>query len=175
MSLRHPTCADRPAGPTRRAVSWAVAVAIGLGGCSAPAPQQQITIGLRNPTVPLAGTSRFDAGRLAGDWQTLACLGTCAQAPRYAVGGDGIVLRTVEGVQDAFAVQAPGVLRAVADGRRLVVMWMDEGFRTAAVGDADGTWAAVIDRGRGSPDRTAAAIEILDFNGWDVSQIKRVK
>ena len=54
--------------------------------------------------------------------------------------------------------------------------WVDDGFRTAAVGDAAGTWAAVIDRARpGGADRVSAATEILDFNGWDVSRIQRVE
>jgi apolipoprotein D and lipocalin family protein len=54
-------------------------------------------------------------------------------------------------------------------------MWVDEGFRTAAVGDANGRWAAILDRNAtSSPDRIKAATEILDFNGWDISQLRKV-
>ena len=80
-----------------------------------------------------------------------------------------MIRETAEG-QAAYNVEGPGILRGQDT---LVVMWVDDGFRTAAIGNADGTWAAVIDRtGRAAPDRLAAATEILDFNGWDVAKLK---
>ena len=73
-------------------------------------------------------------------------------------------------------ITAPGVLRQVEGDGTLVVMWVDEGFRTAAVGDADGRWAAILNRNRkAAPDRIAAATEILDFNGWDVAKLRKVE
>ena len=69
-----------------------------------------------------------------------------------------------------------GVLRSAEDGEALVVMWVDDGFRTAAVGGSGGQAAAIIDRApTGGADRIAAAREILDFNGWDVSRLREVE
>ncbi len=106
----------------------------------------------------------------------MACIGLCAREVRYVVATDDAFVRVADGVSQGHAVTAPGVLRAHGGGQTLVVMWVDDGFRTAAVGDAAGTWAAVIDRARpGGADRVEAAREILDFNGWDVSQIQSVE
>lgn len=149
-----------------------------VAGCSGtPAPSSDdISIGLRNPTVPLGGTSRFDTERFTGTWQTVDCLGRCAAIAQYVRATDGVIFRQADGTGTAYTLSAPGILRATAGDHTLVVMWVDEGFRTAAIGDADGRWAAIIDRTRtSSSDRRRAAIEILDFNGWDVSQIKRVE
>ncbi|NNE53546.1 MAG: hypothetical protein HKN30_14230 [Sulfitobacter sp.] len=131
---------------------------------------------LRNPTVPFGGTSRFDVRRFAGDWTTSACIGECAAQVSYAWLGGRKVLRQAEGLDRVYEVTAPGILRTLGGDQILVVMWVDEGFRTAAVGDADGRWAAVIDRaGQQSADRTRAAEEILDFNGWDAAKLRKIK
>lgn len=154
----------------RRGALW-----IGLGamvGCAPVAPQDQ-QIALRNPAVPLGGTTRFEMGRFSGDWVTVACLGRCVAASHYRIGEDGTFVRRAAGRQVAYRAAGPGVLRAVGDDARLVIMWVDDGFRTAAIGDADGTWAAVIDRRKiASRDRKRAALEILDFNGWDVAKLR---
>ncbi len=143
-----------------------------LASC-AVAPVPDVRIGLRNPTVPLGGTSRFEVSRFAGDWQTVRCLGSCPRAVRYDVATDGVFLRTAGDTQTPYLISAPGILREMGGEGTLVVMWVDEGYRTAAVGDADGAWAAVLNRNRRSaPDRIRAATEILDFNGWDVAKIR---
>lgn len=152
----------------------ALALVLMLAGCVA-APLPDVSIGLRNPTAPIGGTSRFDAARFAGDWHVLRCLGACAARVRYDLGTNGQLQQQAAAEQTLFTVTAPGVLRSAAPEQTLVVMWIDEGFRTAAVGDADGRWAAVIDRSAASsPDRIKAATEILDFNGWDISQLRKV-
>lgn len=131
-------------------------------------------MGLRNPTVPIGGTSRFDPRRFEGRWLTVACLGRCDATVHYVLAGDGKYTRETEQGRQTYILGAPGVLRAEDREEMLVVMWLDEGFRTAAVGDADGRWAAIIDRtGRGGADRMAAAREILDFNGWDIGKLRK--
>ena len=40
----------------------------------------------------------------------------------------------------------------------------------------DGSGAAILDRATtGGADRIAAAREILDFNGWDTGQLRRLQ
>lgn len=137
---------------------------------SPPAP-----LPLRNPTAPLGGTTRFNAGDFAGDWHTVACLGICAAQARYSMATDGVFLRGTAAGAASYRQTGPGILRDTTSDGILVVMWVDEGFRTAAVGDADGTWAAVIDRRPGgAADRIKAATEILDFYGWDISRLQKV-
>lgn len=166
---RHRTCTGRTPYVHRRIA--ACVTALTLTACSMP-QVEDVEIGLRNPTTPLGGTSRFDVSRFAGEWRTLQCLGTCDSTVQYVEATDGVLLRRADDDKTPFLVPSPGVLREMGGAETLVVMWVDEGFRTAVVGDAEGRWAAVIDRGAGSADRLAAAREILDFNGWDVSQLR---
>jgi apolipoprotein D and lipocalin family protein len=146
-----------------------------ISACAAP-PAANVEIGFRNPTAPIGGTSRFDKARFAGDWSTVACLGTCATEVRYVVATDDVFVRQAEGQDTPYLISAPGVLRQMGGDETLVVMWIDEGFRTAAIGDADGRWAAILNRNRkAARDRITAATEILDFNGWDVAKLRKVE
>jgi len=55
----------------------------------------------------------------------------------------------------------------------LWVIWVDDGFRTAAIGTPDGSYGWIIDRRpEGGADRLKAAAEILAFNGYDVARMK---
>ena len=147
---------------------------LALSGCDTEVVGPQGGL-LRNPTAPLGGSSRFDTASFQGAWQTVSCIGTCASSETYRLARDGVFIRTADGVLAPYAVTAPGVLRVGDTDRTLVVMWIDEGIRTAAIGDADGRWAAVIDRtAASSPDRLKAATEILDFYGWDTAKMKAV-
>ncbi len=133
-------------------------------------------IGFRNPTAILGGTSRFDARKFAGDWIAVSCLGPCAPKESYKAATDGVYLRTIAGETKDYVITSPGVLRRQGSADRLVVMWVDTGFRTAVIGDADGRWAAILDRSANpGRDRIAAAIEILDFNGWDTTRLQKVR
>lgn len=160
----------------RRGAAILGVMLVGLAGCAATPPAPDPPLLLRNPTAPFGGTSRFEVARFAGDWITVGCIGTCASKVRYVVATDDVFVRQVADESTGYVIEAPGVLRKIGSADRLVVMWVDTGFRTAAVGDADGRWAAVIDRtGRGGVDRIAAAREILDFNGWDLSKLREVR
>ena len=53
----------------------------------------------------------------------------------------------------------------------LWVLWVDDDFRTAVIGTPDGRFGWIMDRpGQASRDRTRAAREILDFNGYDTDR-----
>lgn len=149
---------------------------LALGACAAKqAGYPAGTLPLRNPTAPLGGSARFDPGRFSGDWVTRACMGPCVPSVSFTQSLTGAVSESDARGSRAYLPDAPGVLRATAGDDVLVVMWVDEGFRTAALGLADGSRAAIIDRSpTGGADRIAAAREILDFNGWDVSQLRGV-
>ncbi len=150
---------------------------ITLVGCAAEKTANSgSSAGYRNPSAIIGGTTRFDVSQFAGDWVTILCLGPCVPSERYQEATDGVYLRTVAGKTEDYVVTAPGVLRRQGSTDRLVVMWVDTGFRTAVIGDADGRWAAILDRSATpAHDRIAAAIEILDFNGWDTSRLHEVR
>ena len=155
---------------------YAVGVALVLLAACAKAPDTAKTGVLRDPAAIMGGTLRFDVARFAGEWITVSCIGTCARRERYQAATDGVYLRIVAGQTEDYVVTAPGVLRRQGSTERLVVMWVDTGFRTAVIGDADGRWAAILDRSaKPGPDRVAAATEILDFNGWDTTRLRKVK
>jgi apolipoprotein D and lipocalin family protein len=152
-------------------------IAGALAGCAAKDVGYPTgAVPLRNPTAPLGGTSRFDVGRFTGDWVTRACMGPCVSSVSFTQSLTGAVAETDARGSRAYLPDAPGILRATEGEDVLVVMWVDEGFRTAVVGLADGSRASIIDRnGTGGADRMTAAREILDFNGWDVSQLRGVQ
>jgi len=55
------------------------------------------------------------------------------------------------------------------------VLWVDEGYRTAVVGAPNGRSGWILNRDPQIPaDRLAAAREILDFNGYDLSRLETV-
>ena len=60
--------------------------------------------------------------------------------------------------------------------REFWVLWVDEGFRTAVLGNKQGDFGWIVDRSTtGGADRIKAAREILDFNGYNVSLLRTVK
>ena len=53
------------------------------------------------------------------------------------------------------------------------MVWVDEGYRTAAIGTPDGSFGWVLDRAAsGGGDRITAAREILEFNGYDEGALR---
>lgn len=83
---------------------------------------------------------------------------------------EGLWLATPTG-QGRFALTRPD-----GSARDLWVLWVDEGFRTAVIGNPAGDFGWILDRApKGGADRIKAAQEILDFNGYDISQLRMRK
>ncbi|MBT3467230.1 MAG: hypothetical protein HN456_08665 [Rhodobacteraceae bacterium] len=61
-------------------------------------------------------------------------------------------------------------------GEALIIMWVDGGFRTAVLGTPSRQVGYILDR-KPNPrkDRLKAAIEFLQFYGWDTRRLKRTK
>ncbi|MGB0440872.1 MAG: hypothetical protein ACPGFC_12345, partial [Paracoccaceae bacterium] len=56
--------------------------------------------------------------------------------------------------------------------RQMVVVWVDEGFRTAALATRDGSYAVIVDRAKtGGGDRIVAAKSVLAHNGFAVARM----
>jgi len=143
-----------------------------------PAPSD-ITFG--NPSANIGATTRFDPVRFAGDWHVVARFVETGEtaahdviAVTYQQGKDRIVVVASEGAQ-TYAYDGTAVLRP-KQGDPLIIMWVDEGFRTAVLGTPSGRVGYILDR-KPNPrkDRLKAATEILKFYGWDTRRLKRTK
>ena len=143
-----------------------------------PAPSD---ITFRNSSANIGATTRFDPVRFAGDWHVVARFVETGEtvahdviAVTYQQGKDRIVVVASEGAQ-TYAYDGTAVLRP-KQGDPLIIMWVDEGFRTAVLGTPSGRVGYILDR-KPNPrkDRLKAATEILKFYGWDTRRLKRTK
>jgi apolipoprotein D and lipocalin family protein len=154
-----------------------------LAGCGAQG--LALNEGYRDPSALIGSTSRYDAARFEGAWVVRGSFETAAPAtvsfvnstggPAFQVcddGGncDGLWLATSTG-QGRYSLTRPN-----GETQSLWVLWVDEGFRTAVVGNPAGDFGWILDRKpTGGADRITAAQEILDFNGYDISQLRMRK
>ena len=167
---------------------------IALGACAADVPAP-VPLGpsYRDQTAPIGITSRFDPKKFEGVWYVRAgfdpSLGRMAfrmiDAPKGPVMRLGAFVCDPAGICGDFSEDLP--VKRMGKGRYSVrmpnglsrefwVLWVDEGFRTAVLGNKTGEFGWILDRStKGGADRMKAAREILDFNGYDVSQLRTVK
>lgn len=155
-----------------------------MSGCSAieqAAPVSQ-AISYRNQTQPIASKALFEPMRFAGDWRVVAGY----PGPDLCQGGRLSI--EVTGAQFTETLRCPdrseprvlsgksvGPGRYQAGAQTRWVLWTDEGYRTAVIGTPDGSMAWILDRTARIPaDRRAAARELLDFNGYDLSRLQEV-
>lgn len=169
----------------------AAVVAAGLAGCAGLSLS-----GYRDTSVPIASAAAFDPEAYQGLWYEIArfpvpfqegCAAVTAEYRLLEGGGLSVLntcregtidgpLRTIEGRAD---ITGPGRLKVAFDGVPFIrgdywVLWVDEGYRTAVVGVPNGRAGWILNREpRIPPDRLRAALEVLDFNGYDVTRIVR--
>jgi apolipoprotein D and lipocalin family protein len=147
----------------------------------------------REQEVTIASAAAFDAERYLGRWYEVArfpnpfqsnCPGAIAD---YSAGDGELLVRNL--CLDANAMVIDEITGTATDeglGRLSVrlqgvpvaapywVLWVDEGYRTAVVGAPNGRVGWILNRDPDIPeDRLIAAREVLDFNGYDVSQLQR--
>ena len=136
--------------------------------------------GYRDQSAPIGATTRFDAQQFSGQWIIAASFTPQKKAPITfvrALEGAGLRVSTNEipRIAGFYREGVPGeLIPLLAEQETLVVMWVDDDFRTAAIGTASGSLGLVLDReGELPADRAQAVRDILDFYGWDTSQLKR--
>ncbi len=148
----------------------------------------------RDTTVPIASKALFDPGQYLGLWHEVArfpvpfeagCVNVTAE---YDLRPDWLlsVLNTCFDADGAVKSTIDGTAEIVGPGRLVVrfgsvpfvaadywVLWVDESYRTAVVGTPNGRAGWILNRDPTIPaDRLAAAQEILDFNGYDLSRLQ---
>ena len=173
-------------------------VVLALGACAAtapPPPPAAIPQGAtyRDQSAPIGATSRFDAAKFDGVWYARA--GFDPNRPkliyRMQLAQKNPIVRIGAPVCDASGVCGYTSQDLVATRRGTgrydvvlpngavsdyYVLWVDEGFRTAVLGNKAGRFGWILDRSTtGGADRIRAAREILDFNGYDLSKLKVIQ
>ena len=149
----------------------------------------------RDESVNIASSANFDPSQYLGRWYEVYrypnpfqsdCAGAIAE---YGLSETPGVLTVNNICLDANGVPTDAITGAATDeglGRLSVrlqgvpvaapywVLWVDEGYRTAVVGAPNGRVGWILNRDPDIPaDRLAAAREVLDFNGYDLSQLQR--
>lgn len=171
-------------------------LALLLAGCGGSEEPVSLFAVYRDPGVPIASKALFEPERYLGLWHEVArypvifeqgCVGVTAEYGLRADGllsvrntcrnPDGTVRSVIEGTAEVvgpgrFKVRFGSVPFVAAD---YWVLWVDEGYRTAVVGTPNGRAGWILNRDPEIPaDRLAAAREILDFNGYDLSRLEMV-
>jgi apolipoprotein D and lipocalin family protein len=163
-------------------------VAVLLCGCGA------LSGSYRDQSVMIASSANFDPSRYLGRWYEVArypnpfqadCAGSYVD---YQAGPGGQILvrnscldasgAVIAEIGGTAQVAGPGRLSVRLDGVPVAapywVLWVDEGYRTAVVGQPNGRAGWVLNREPEIPqDRWVAAREVLDFNGYDLSRLVR--
>lgn len=130
-----------------------VPFAVALAACAPSAPV------FRDASAPIGQTVRYTPQAMAGPWIVQARFGDDLSQSAF-FDADTAELETSSA---AYPVGAQG----------LIVMWVDADVRTAVLGSADGGQGFILDRSADiSPDRYRAAVDVLDFYGWDTSQLE---
>lgn len=147
----------------------------------------------RDRDAPITSIAAFDLARYGGTWYEVArfpvpfqrgCTDVTARYTARPEGGIDVVntclrdgdIRQIRG--DA-VLTGPGRLgvrfSGVPIGRAPYwVLWVDEGYRTAVVGVPSGRAGWILNRTPDIPeDRLNAALQVLEFNGYDIARITR--
>lgn len=178
----------------RMITARAVAVVLSLLASCAPVPP--VFPVYRDTTAPISSKAVFDPVAYAGVWHEVARYpvpfeANCARATaEYSLRpqGDLSVLnicRNSDGSERSRIVGranvvGPGRLKVQFDGIPFVsadywVLWVDDGYRTAVVGAPDGKSGWILNRDPEIPtDRLNAARDVLEFNGYDLSQLMEI-
>lgn len=159
---------------------YVLVLAAMIGGCMARAPAGAF----RDASAPIWSAAAFDPARIDGRWQQVAGFGPTSRpgcedsavAIRPAEGGLRIEGKLCQGgkserISSRAVTVGPGRL-AVGGQADWWVLWVDEDYRTLAIGTPDGSLGFVLDRGGPAPDRLTAAREVFDFNGYDVTAFR---
>jgi apolipoprotein D and lipocalin family protein len=152
-----------------------------LAACAGPATGP---VGFRDPEAPIWSAAAFAPSRIAGTWQEVAHFAAeeagCRSgglsfepaASGLRITGSLCLQGKVARIDTEAGIAGPGRL-SPGGQEEWWVLWVDEGYRTLAIGTPSGRFGFVLDRGAGAADRLTAAREVLDFNGYDTRYLRR--
>ncbi len=140
----------------------------------------------RDLSTQISSTTRYDASRFAGRWHfrgEFVYPGETPQSGSLEFRPNGgkiaqIALYDDRGrVTDIYDVDQPLPGRFTLGKRpyqtEYWVLWVDEGYRTAAIGTPSGSFGWILDRNlKGGADRVKAARDVFEFNGYNMARLK---
>lgn len=131
----------------------------------------------RDVSAPITSIALFKAADFAGHWDVIAGFGDglCAYD---VVASNGAQMNLAEqkclggAVHSVAQITGPGRYTP-SGGVEHWVLWVDQTYRTAVIGAVSGEFGMILNRGRDIPaDRLAAAREILQWNGYDLTRLQ---
>ena len=174
--------------PIKKFISLVALLALAAGG---DAPEE--SPGFRDTSKPLSVTTRANNPALHGQWFVREQFPGTNQFQEVffatrSVNLSSDIIETRErvcrtkfdcsGRETSWTAERLGInrWRLINDDEsrslQLWMIWIDQGFRTAAVGTPDGSYGWIIDRSqKGGADRINAAREVLQFNGYQTRQL----
>jgi apolipoprotein D and lipocalin family protein len=137
----------------------------------------------RSAAAPIYSNAVFDEARLEGRWDQVAAFAVDAAVGCRPGGAEfsrkgGLMQVSYRLCLSGREVAGSGPLSSTGPGRFGIggkdgigqdwwVLWVDEGYRTMAIGNPSGTFGFILNRGKALPaDRLTAAAEVFDFNGY---------
>ncbi len=155
-----------------------------LSGCwSSSKPRDDFPL-IWNPTVGMAATSRFDAALFSGDWIVREGFDDDWEFDQFnfdVLEGSTFGTWKQPDAQARVRLSQLGVFFLDYMGQNqtdeeVVVLWVDERFRTAALAARNGRAAVIVARKiDGGMDRIEAARVLLRKNGFDISQLTAIE
>lgn len=138
---------------------------------------------------PIYSNAVLDLRQITGTWTQAAAFTTTRATCRpggaeIASTPTGLMIRArlcLNGADLAYsgplAITGPGRLRPTGQAPRPLdrdwwLLWADTDLRTLVLGTPDGSFGFILNRGGPlPPDRLAAARDILDWNGYDITRL----
>lgn len=125
--------------------------------------------------MPIYSTALLNLARLDGRWDQVAVLGavTCAPgAVTFSAGATRVDSNLCGAPRYSGAISPAGPGRLAVGGAAWWVLWVDTDYRTMVVGTPSGSFGFILNRGGVvPPDRLAAARQVLQFNGYDLTRL----
>lgn len=150
-----------------------------LAACASP----DRSAAFRDSAQPIWSAAAFVPSRASGTWTQVAAFagreGGCA-AGRVDLSPvpDGLQV-TGTLCLDGRPVRLDSRANPTGPGRLSLpgqedwwILWVDEGYRTLAIGTPSGRFGFVLDRAPPAADRLLAAREVFDFNGYDTARFR---
>jgi apolipoprotein D and lipocalin family protein len=143
----------------------------------------------RDASTPVYSSAALDIARLDGAWFQVASFGGASEsscgsgkADFSTAAGSGKLRYDLclggEKFAGAGPISATGPGRFGVSGKDQIgqdwwVLWVDESYRTMAIGAPSGRFGFILNRDPVLPaDRFKAAREVFDFNGYDVGKLQ---
>lgn len=148
-------------------------LALLLAAC---APKPVVEPVYRDTSRQVYSIAGFAPGRIAGHWNQVAGFGTACSGGSMEIGAQTTyALCLPSGVKSG-----AGPMQAAVPGRfdlpgvgPFWVLWVDGDNRTMVVGQPAGKFGMILNRDAHlPPDRLKAARDILEFNGYDVKNLR---